>query len=74
MKIIQRKVWVTIFNCECGQSEEMWHHGEKNKPTNISYPSSGRWSGWNLKTEECPQCIYAKQGANNEKSTLQSNT
>ncbi len=39
MNVVQRKVWVTIFTCKkCDKSENMWHYGEKKKPTYNSYP------------------------------------
>lgn len=56
IKVVQRKVWVTVFTCRCGRSKEMWHYGEKKRPDRSSYPSSGKWNGWDLCDERCPSC------------------
>lgn len=57
MKVIQKKVWVTVFTCcSCGHKKEMWHYGAKEKPTKSSYPSSGEWDGWDLQQEKCLSC------------------
>lgn len=55
-EVTRREVWVTAFTCRCGRQVEMWHHGEKGEPTEASYPSSGKWNGWDLRDEKCPSC------------------
>lgn len=65
-EIVQRKVWVTVFTCQCGQTKEFWHHGEKNKPTEVSYPSCGIWDGWDLRGERCPSCAATTKLTNGD--------
>jgi hypothetical protein len=61
MKLVQKKVWVTVLTCTlCGEQEEMWHH--QVKPTKASYPSSGEWKGWSLTPEVCFFCRNSLEG------------
>ncbi len=62
VKVIQRKVWVTVFTCQCGRQVEMWHYGEEERPTEASYPSSGQWGGWDLRSERCLSCVSGGEG------------
>lgn len=57
MEVVQKHVWVTLLKCAaCGRKEELWHHGLREAPTVIDYPSSGEWNGWDLNKEVCPGC------------------
>lgn len=59
-EVTRREVWVTVFTCQCGRQVEMWHHGEKGRPTETNYPSSGKWDGWDLRNERCPSCVSGR--------------